>query len=342
MNKAKLYSALAMKEMHVNDFLKELNNHGLKLSESAYYSRIRGEQEFDIKEIKTIVKVLNLTREEMNDIFLENWCPKRHLRRHKQMQALQTFNFEELPVRTLTVDNEPYFVGKDVAEILGYSNTRDALSKHVDEDDKEILTSRNTTLENLPNRGLTAVNESGLYSLIFSSKLESAKRFKRWVTSDVLPAIRKHGIYATDSVIENTLNNPDYIINILTEYKKEKEQNLLLQQEMGELKPKADYVDEILKSTGTLATTQIAADYGISAQKLNKLLHEARLQRKVNKQWVLYSEHMGKSYTESDTIPIVRSDGREDTVLQTRWTQKGRLKIHEIMTEFGYEANVTA
>lgn len=258
------------------------------------------------------------------------------------MQALQTFNFEELPVRTLTVDNEPYFVGKDVAEILGYSNTRDALSKHVDEDDKEILTSRNTTLENLPNRGLTAVNESGLYSLIFSSKLESAKRFKRWVTSDVLPAIRKHGIYATDSVIENTLNNPDYIINILTEYKKEKEQNLLLQQEMGELKPKADYVDEILKSTGTLAITQIAADYGISAQKLNKLLHEARLQRKVNKQWVLYSEHMGKSYTESDTIPIVRSDGREDTVLQTRWTQKGRLKIHEIMTEFGYEANVTA
>ncbi|MGJ8903358.1 phage antirepressor [Staphylococcus aureus] len=258
------------------------------------------------------------------------------------MQVLQTFNFEELPVRTLTVDNEPYFVGKDVAEILGYSNTRDALSKHVDEDDKEILTSRNTTLENLPNRGLTAVNESGLYSLIFSSKLESAKRFKRWVTSEVLPAIRKHGIYATDNVIENTLNNPDYIITVLTEYKKEKEQNLLLQQEIGELKPKADYVDEILKSTGTLATTQIAADYGISAQKLNKLLHEARLQRKVNKQWVLYSEHMGKSYTDSDTIKIVRSDGREDTVLQTRWTQKGRLKIHEIMTEFGYEASVTA
>ncbi|GJF36382.1 anti-repressor [Staphylococcus argenteus] len=258
------------------------------------------------------------------------------------MQALQTFNFEELPVRTLEVDGEPYFIGKDVADILGYANGRDALSKHVDEDDKKVLTSRNTTLENLPNRGLTAVNESGLYSLIFSSKLESAKRFKRWVTSDVLPAIRKHGIYATDNVIEQTLKDPDYIITVLTEYKKEKEQNLLLQQEIGELKPKADYVDEILKSTGTLATTQIAADYGISAQKLNKLLHEARLQRKVNKQWVLYSEHMGKSYTDSDTITIMRSDGREDTVLQTRWTQKGRLKIHEIMTEFGYEANVTA
>ncbi|HHX0139425.1 TPA: phage antirepressor [Staphylococcus aureus] len=254
------------------------------------------------------------------------------------MQKLQTFNFEELPVRTLTVNEEPYFVGKDVADILGYKNGSRDINAHVDAEDK--LTYRISTAGQRRNQ--TIINESGLYSLIFSSKLESAKRFKRWVTSDVLPAIRKHGIYATDNVIEQTLKDPDYIITVLTEYKKEKEQNLILQQEIGELKPKADYVDEILKSTGTLATTQIAADYGISAQKLNKLLHEARLQRKVNKQWVLYLEHMGKSYTESDTIAIVRSDGREDTVLQTRWTQKGRLKIHEIMTEFGYEANVTA
>ncbi|HDJ7615628.1 TPA: phage antirepressor [Staphylococcus aureus] len=174
------------------------------------------------------------------------------------MQVLQTFNFEELPVRTLTVDNEPYFVGKDVAEILGYSNTRDALSKHVDEDDKEILTSRNTTLENLPNRGLTAVNESGLYSLIFSSKLESAKRFKRWVTSDVLPAIRKHGIYATDNVIENTLNNPDYIITVLTEYKKEKEQNLLLQQQVEVNKPKVLFADSVAGSDNSILIGELA------------------------------------------------------------------------------------
>lgn len=261
------------------------------------------------------------------------------------MQDLQVFNFEELPVRKIEVNGEPYFLGKDVAEILGYTRTDNAIRNHVDNEDK--LTHQLSASGQ--KRNMVIVNESGLYSLIFDAAKQSkneeirkkAKRFKRWVTEDVLPSIRKHGIYATDDVIENTLNNPDYIINVLTEYKKEKEQSLLLQQEIGELKPKADYVDEILKSTGTLATTQIAADYGISAQKLNKLLHEARLQRKVNKQWVLYSEHMGKSYTESDTIPIVRSDGREDTVLQTRWTQKGRLKIHEIMTEFGYEANVT-
>ena len=253
------------------------------------------------------------------------------------MDKLQTFNFEDLPVRTLTVNEEPYFVGKDVANILGYKNGSRDINAHVDAEDK--LTYQISTSGQRRNQ--TIINESGLYSLIFSSKLESAKRFKRWVTSEVLPAIRKHGIYATDNVIEQTLRDPDYIINVLTEYKKEKDNNLILRQQIGELKPKADYVDEILKSPGTMTITQIAADYGLSAQKLNKLLHQARLQRRVGKQWVLYAEHMNKGYTKSHTIEIVRSDGRPDTQPQTRWTQKGRLKIHEIMTDFGYEAEVT-
>lgn len=107
------------------------------------------------------------------------------------MQDLQVFNFEELPVRTLSIDGEPYFVGKDVADILGYSNSRKALLDHVDEEDK--LTSRIVTAGQ--NRNQTIINESGLYSLIFSSKLESAKRFKRWVTSEVLPTLRKTGTY---------------------------------------------------------------------------------------------------------------------------------------------------
>lgn len=112
------------------------------------------------------------------------------------MQNLQIFNFEDLPVRTLTVDEEPYFVGKDVADILGYSKARNAIAKHVDFEDKK----------DAPIRGplggtqkMTIINESGLYSLIFSSKLESAKRFKRWVTSEVLPAIRKTGSYQVPS-----------------------------------------------------------------------------------------------------------------------------------------------
>ncbi|HDH5864354.1 phage antirepressor KilAC domain-containing protein [Staphylococcus aureus] len=256
------------------------------------------------------------------------------------MQALQRFQNSQFgDLEILTIEGKQWFPAINVAETLGYTNPRKAIRDHA----KERGVTIRSVIDSLGrNQNKKFIDEGNLYRLISRSKLPQAEQFEEWVFDDVLPAIRKHGIYATDNVIENTLNNPDYIITVLTEYKKEKEQNLLLQQEIGELKPKADYVDEILKSTGTLATTQIAADYGISAQKLNKLLHEARLQRKVNKQWVLYSEHMGKSYTESDTIPIVRSDGREDTVLQTRWTQKGRLKIHEIMTEFGYEANVTA
>lgn len=256
------------------------------------------------------------------------------------MQALQRFQNSQFgDLEILTIEGKQWFPATEVAMTLGYSNPRDAISRHV----KRRGVVNHDVIDSLGRKqNKKFIDEGNLYRLISRSKLPQAEQFEEWVFDEVLPAIRKHGIYATDNVIEQTLKDPDYIITVLTEYKKEKEQNLLLQQEIGELKPKADYVDEILKSTGTLATTQIAPDYGISAQKLNKLLHEARLQRKVNKQWVLYSEHMGKSYTESDTIAIVRSDGREDTVLQTRWTQKGRLKIHEIMTEFGYEANVTA
>lgn len=249
------------------------------------------------------------------------------------MEELQIFNFGDLPVRTLEIDNEPYFVGKDVALILGYSNTRDALNKHVDEDDKKILTSRNTTLENLPNRGLTAVNESGLYSLIFSSKLESAKRFKRWVTSEVLPAIRKHGVYATDNVIENTLNNPDYIINILTEYKKEREHNLLLQQQVGELKPKADYYDQILKSKKLITVNAIAKDYGMSAQALNKILHDLKVQFKQSGQWLLYAKYHDKGYTLSEPHKYTKKDGTEDFKLHTKWTQKGRIFLYNLLKD---------
>ncbi|WKU12991.1 BRO-N domain-containing protein [Staphylococcus devriesei] len=123
------------------------------------------------------------------------------------MQDLQIFNFEELPVRTLIVDEEPYFVGKDVADILGYSNSRKALLDHVDEEDK--LTSRIVTAGQ--NRNQTIINESGLYSLIFSSKLESAKRFKRWVTSEVLPQLRRTGTYSINPTIQELANNPELI-----------------------------------------------------------------------------------------------------------------------------------
>nr|WLJ25417.1 MAG: repressor domain protein [Staphylococcus phage HS05] len=241
------------------------------------------------------------------------------------MQDLQTFNFEDLPVRTLTVDEEPYFVGKDVADILGYSNSRKALLDHVDEEDK--LTSRIVTAGQ--NRNQTIINESGLYSLIFSSKLESAKRFKRWVTSEVLPAIRKHGLYATDNVIEQTIQNPDYIIHVLTEFKKEREGRLVAEQQVHELKPKATYYDLVLQNKSLLSVSKIAKDYGMSARSLNKLLHSLGVQYKQGDIWLLYAKYQDKGYTHTSTYAL----DEEHSKVTTKWTQKGRLFIYDLLKE---------
>lgn len=118
---------------------------------------------------------------------------------------LQLFDFENNQIRVLKINNEPWFVGKDLTDILGYSNSRKALKDHVDKEDQQILTSRNVTLENIPNRGLTAVNESGMFSLVLSSQLPNAKKFKHWVTSEVLPAIRKTGSYQLPQTPEERL-----------------------------------------------------------------------------------------------------------------------------------------
>ena len=179
-------------------------------------------------------------------------------RKERSMNNLEVFNFESKEVRTLLIDNEPWFIGKEVTEILGYSNTRDAINKHVDEEDKTvILKSQNATLE-IPNRGLTIVNESGLYSLILSSKLPSAKRFKKFVTSEVLPSLRKHGMYATEETIDKILSNPDFGIRLLSELKEEREKTKILKNENEQLKPKALFADTVSASDTSILIGQLA------------------------------------------------------------------------------------
>lgn len=241
----------------------------------------------------------------------------------------EIYNFKGQDVRTVTIDNEPYFVGKDVADILGYSNSKDALNKHVDSDDKQIIQrSQNATLD-IPNRGLTIINESGLYSLILSSKLPQAKEFKRWVTSEVLPAIRKHGMYATDQLI----NDPDLAIAAFQALKEEREKVARLQTELKLAQEQARYLDLIIESKGAVRVTQIAADYGMSAKKFNTVLHDLGVQHKVNGQWILYKRHMGKGYTDSHTFDYPDKNGHTRTNVTTTWTQKGRLFLYELLKD---------
>lgn len=242
----------------------------------------------------------------------------------------EIFNFHGQEVRTVIVDNEPWFVANDVANVLGYSNQRDALSKHVDGEDKITLTSQNATLENIPNRGLSAINESGLYSLILSSKLPQAKDFKRWVTSEVLPTIRKHGMYAVDDL----LDNPDMAIAAFQRLKEERRLRLQAQEEVAqknqmiqELQPKATYYDLILQSESLVAISVIAKDYGMSAKKLNNLLHELKVQFKQGSTWLLYQKYADKGYTQSKTHTIDAERSR----MHTYWTQKGRLFIYDLL-----------
>lgn len=166
------------------------------------------------------------------------------------MNEVQLFNFENHEVRSLLLNNEPWFVGKDVADVLGYSNSRKAMADHVDDEDKEVLTSRNVTLENIPNRGITVVNESGLYSLVLSSKLPSAKKFKRWVTSEVLPALRKTGQYQVKE-----LSGQELMAKALIEA-----QSVLAakDKQIEEMKPKALFADAVATSHTSILVGELA------------------------------------------------------------------------------------
>ncbi len=168
------------------------------------------------------------------------------------------FLFNDQQVRTVVRDGEPWFVGKDVAIVLGYGNTKDALLSHIDEEDRAILQrSENATFE-IPNRGLTIINESGLYSLIVSSKLPTAKDFKRWVTSEVLPTIRKHGAYMDTDIIEKSLADPDFLIQLATTLKEEKQRRMEAEAKIAADEHKVDFYDAVGSTSATLTVERFA------------------------------------------------------------------------------------
>ena len=248
------------------------------------------------------------------------------------MNNLQIFEFDHKEIRTVVKDNQPWFVGKDVADVLGYTNSRKAIVDHIDSEDKDDVTIRDSIGRN---QTMTAINESGLYSLILKSQLPAAKKFKRWVTSEVLPAIRKQGAYLTEDVIAKTMQDPNYILGIIQAYSDAKQELKISHQIIGELKPKVDYLDLILKGKELVTITQIAKDYGMSAVKFNVILHNHRIQYLMNGQWLLYSEYHSKGYTSSISVPITRTDGRREVSMHTQWTQKGRMFLYNFLKEKG-------
>lgn len=252
------------------------------------------------------------------------------------MNELKIFENQEFgKIRSVMVNNEPYFVAKDVCDILEIKNTTQAIQR-LDEDER--------TMFNIGRQGKTnIVNEYGLYNLILASRKPEAKAFKKWITHEVIPAIRKTGGYIAgeegmteDELVLKAIN----VLQIKVENYRLQNQKLLednnkKEQIIGELKPKADYVDTILQNKGLVTITAIAKDYGMSGEKMNEKLHNLGIQYKQSNQWLLYSKYHNNGYTHSETISLKHKDGTPFVKMLTKWTQKGRLFLYELLKSNG-------
>lgn len=241
------------------------------------------------------------------------------------MNELKIFNFEDNEVRTMLINDEPFFVANDVAKTLGYTNPSKATNDHC----KKSFTSwGNDSLGR--QQQFKLIPESDVYRLIFRSKLHEAEKFENWVTSEVLPSIRKHGGYLTPEQIEAALLNPDTLIQLATNLKEERMERLLAEQRVNELQPMADYYDSILRNKSLMTISVIAKNYGMSAKGMNALLHDLGVQYKHSDAWLLYSKYQDKGYTHTEMISVQGSDNLKPS---TKWTQKGHIFLYQLLKD---------
>lgn len=240
---------------------------------------------------------------------------------NKQVQVFNNVKFGD--VRVIMQDEQPWFVGKDVASVLGYTNTRKALLDHVDNEDKKTVTIRDGNKGN-PNQVI--INESGLYFLIMSSKLPSAKQFKHWVTSDILPTIRQHGAYLTLEKVEEVLMNPDTIIKLATQLKAEREGRIKAETALKAATPKVEYYDEYMNREETFTVTFVANTLAMGQHQLYKKLREIG--------WLCKPYGCSHQVTEDapedvfKIVPVLHTGGGKGS--QIRVTAKGMKKIQSL------------
>jgi prophage antirepressor-like protein len=249
---------------------------------------------------------------------------------------LQTWNYESSEVRTIQKNGEPWWVLADVCKVLDLSNPS-KVADRLEPDEKA-----NFEL-GLRGGATNCINESGLYAVILRSDKPQAKPFRKWVTNEVLPSIRKHGAYMTDQTLERALTSPGFLIELATQLKAEQAQRKQLEttvavqnQQIAELQPKASYYDVVLNCKDLISIGKIAKDYGWSAQKLNEYLHKHGVQYKQGKTWLLYQKYAGMGYTSTKTHTYHGDDGMEHAAEpHTYWTQKGRLFIYDLLKSDG-------
>ena len=256
--------------------------------------------------------------------------------------GLQIFKNEQFGDIRIAVNdnNEPYFCLKDVCELL------DLAPRVVKQRLEDCVCSTYPIIDNLGReRQATFVNEDGLYDVILDSRKPEAKAFRKWVTSEVLPTIRKHGVYMTDQAIKEALLNPDTVIKLATSLKEERlarlellaknahQQRLIAEQEVKiqDMTAKSTYCEQVLASSELVEITLIAQDYGTTATILNKFLHTAGIQFRQGNTWVLYEKYKYLGYTQSKTLPIKHTNGSITTKMMTMWTQKGRLFLYDFL-----------
>lgn len=250
-------------------------------------------------------------------------------------------------VRTILIDGQPWFVGKDVAIALGYNQYEKAIRVHIDAEDIGV-SKMDTPGGKQP---VKVINESGVYSLIFSSKLETARQFKRWVTSEVLPSIRKNGMYATEQTIDNVLNGTEEAEKLFIQLKEEKlrtreleNENMRLAEENDSLAEVVDFINMYDDESDLLNVSDIAIAYQMSAIEFNRLLCILGIQYRAYGTWMIAPEYENCGYVRTDKRPTFYGEG---FFIHTRWTHKGaaflynRLKENGILPVFDWIKQIT-